>query len=169
MAFLFWLLASCFPKESFISLVRVQGNEDNTSFHQLLRQHRVACCGREFIRGGHQCWSLVFDCYMASKTRQHKLKDCNLLPPITPFPKDNFREKLGNGNKHVTTCIRKEYSKGETCNSSLCLGHYHFILINITYNYKRTFGFTQRVVQRYNYNPIFLFLLVLAITSKVLI
>jgi hypothetical protein len=30
--------------------------------------------GREISEGGHKCWSLVFNCYMESKIRQHKVK-----------------------------------------------------------------------------------------------
>jgi hypothetical protein len=49
---------------------------------------------------------------MASKIRKHKLKDCNLLPSITPSPKYNLREKVRSGNKYVTITHKKRMVKG---------------------------------------------------------
>jgi hypothetical protein len=37
------------------------------------------------------CWSHAFDYYMILKTRQHKLKDINLLPSTISYPKRKFK------------------------------------------------------------------------------
>jgi hypothetical protein len=58
------LLAHCFLEESIISLVRVQGREDNVGYHHLLWRHSVGWCGCEITGGERICWSLAFDCYM---------------------------------------------------------------------------------------------------------
>jgi hypothetical protein len=41
----------------------------------------------EFTGGGRQCWSLAFESYGISKTGQHKLIRCLLLPSFNLFLK----------------------------------------------------------------------------------
>jgi hypothetical protein len=47
------------------------------------------------------CWLLVFNCYMATETREYKLEEHNLLPLTIPFSMDNRREE---GKKRRRRC-----------------------------------------------------------------
>jgi hypothetical protein len=46
--------------------------------------HDEVFCGKgsEFTRGGRQCCDHIFNYYMASKTRQHKLRNLSLCPQV---------------------------------------------------------------------------------------
>jgi hypothetical protein len=87
------LLFLCLPDGSFVPLVRVQGPEDSANCRRLPRRHNVDCYGHGITGVGRQCWSLAFNYYMVSKTRQHKLGDRD-LPWVTPSPKGNSKEKI---------------------------------------------------------------------------
>jgi hypothetical protein len=85
LVFWFWadefpLLVPCLPNERFIPLTGIQGPKDRASRHCILRRHNVGCCGHGITGGGRQYWSLVLNCFMASKTRQHKLRSLDLRP-----------------------------------------------------------------------------------------
>jgi hypothetical protein len=49
---------------------------------------------------------------------------------------------------YVNQC-EKGTTKSKTCYSSLCFNTYHFILCNISCDYKHTFGFTRLITLRY--------------------
>jgi hypothetical protein len=49
----------------------------------------------------------------------------------------------------MTIGIRKEQSKGRTCYHLLCLSTYHFILCNITSDYRHTFSSTRKIARGY--------------------
>jgi hypothetical protein len=107
------LLVSCLPEENLVPLIRVQGPKDRADCCYLLRWHDVSCCGRGVTGGGRQCWSLVFDCYMASKTRQHNLEYepsptcCYLFEVITwrrRFSRRSMDRRILNNKAKVTKC-----------------------------------------------------------------
>jgi hypothetical protein len=58
------ILVPCLPDESFVPLIGVQGPEDRSGCRCLLGGMMLGFCGRGITGGGHQCWSLVFDCYV---------------------------------------------------------------------------------------------------------
>jgi hypothetical protein len=70
----FPFLASCFSQENSI-WVKIQGSEDGTKYHAffggMTKQVMVV---NWFTGGGCQCWSLIFNYCIQSKTRQHNVK-----------------------------------------------------------------------------------------------
>jgi len=143
------LLHPCFPKESFVSLVSVQGCEDSTGCRCLFRRHNVAWCGREITGGGHQHWLLAFDYFMVTKTRQHKLENCDLLPLITSSLKGSSREKVKKGGTQTKQQCMKMWWRTKHVTHLICLSIFHSIFTHMVQIYNRTFGFTHETTRRY--------------------
>jgi hypothetical protein len=53
------------------------------------------------------CWSLVFNSYTTSKTRQHKLRSLNLFFELTPPRSVNLKTKVLIEDEDGTTLNRK--------------------------------------------------------------